>query len=332
MCLWIVGAGLPQASAAGLPRVVLVLPGLAARVARLGHGVPSPDLFPGFRVEGRNPAPRLRIACAVGDDDLALGGDGRGKELLPAAELVGDGDHLVPDDFAGVAIDRDHAAIRKIRDDQVLPQRDASRARHVTLVLHARIGDPHKLAAGRRAEVDLVERAPPVGRVHHAVVDEGVDLVFRPVLPGVLQPAERHRPDHPEVLDVVAIDLREFGIPCRSVVAVHHQPVLRLVLGVDEALAVHGHRVLRAEPDAGGSERRREHDADGYQHMAGAVSHDELQDGYGRNYGSGPLIVKESPDASTFNAIGRLRFDPPGQSLIDVGFHSDPRSHRPLPE
>jgi len=27
--------------------------------------------------------------------------------------------------------------------------------------------------------------------------------------------------------------------------------------------------------------------------MAGAVSHDELQGGYGRNYGSGPRVVKE---------------------------------------
>src|SRR6202030_905001 len=52
----IVGTGLPDAATAGLPSVVLVLPGLAARLARLGHHVPAPKLVAGLGVERREPA------------------------------------------------------------------------------------------------------------------------------------------------------------------------------------------------------------------------------------------------------------------------------------
>src|SRR5262249_45294096 len=39
-----------------------------------------------------------------------------------------------------------------------------------------------------------------------------------------------------QVLDVVAVDLGELRVPLRRVVAVHHQPVLRLVLGIEQPL------------------------------------------------------------------------------------------------
>ena len=103
----------------------------------------------------------------------------------------------------------------------------------------------------RVARVDLVDRAPAVGRVHEAVVDERIDLVLRTVLPDVLHAAERQRPHHPQVLDVVAVDLRELGVARRAVVAVHQQPVLRLVRGVDQPVPVDGEAVsdlLRVGP------------------------------------------------------------------------------------
>ena len=108
------------------------------------------------------------------------------------------------------------------------------------------------------ARVDLVERAPAVGRVHEAVVDERIDLALRAVLSDVLHAAERQRPDHPQVLDVVAVDLRQLRIAGRRVVAVHHQPVLRLVLRVDQPVPVDRHRVL---PDESCRRHRRDRDA-----------------------------------------------------------------------
>src|SRR5207237_7517133 len=130
------------------------------------------------------------------------------EEPLAVAEFIRLGDRLVPDDFAAVAIDRDDAAVGQAADDEVFPQRDAARTRRVALVLYAGIGDPGERSLRRIARVDLVNRAPPIVRVHEAVVDERIDLVLRTVLADVLHPAERQRPDHAEVFHVVPIDLR----------------------------------------------------------------------------------------------------------------------------
>ena len=117
----IIRAGLPQAAAAGLPGVVLVLPGLAAGLAGLRNRIPAPQLVAGLGVERRDPAARPRVARAVGDDHLAFDGDRRGGKPLLAAEFVDAGDLLVPDDFAGVAVECDHAAVRQHADHQVFP-------------------------------------------------------------------------------------------------------------------------------------------------------------------------------------------------------------------
>ncbi len=243
----VVGTGLPDAAAAGLPRVVLVFPRLAARIAGLRHYIPAPQLVSGARVECRDPSARSSVARAVHDDDLAFGGNRRRKEFLAAAELIRDGDLLVPHDLAVRAVHSDDAAVGQVRDDQVFPQRDAARARDVAFVLDSRIGHPHQLALVRLARVDLVERAPSVGGVHEPVVDERIHLTFGAVLSDILHAAQRERPDHPQVFDVLAIDLGELGISGRGVVAVHHEPVLRLVLRVGQPVPIDGHRVLPDE-------------------------------------------------------------------------------------
>jgi hypothetical protein len=113
-------------------------------------------------------------------------------------------------------------------------------------MLDAGIGDPDELAMIGIAGVDLVDRAPAVHGVHEPVVDQRIDLVLGAVLADILHAAQREGPDQAQVLDVVAIDLGELGIAGRAVVAVHHQPVLRLVLRVDEPVAVDRHLVLGA--------------------------------------------------------------------------------------
>ncbi len=119
-------------------------------------------------------------------------------------------------------------------------------------MLHARVGDPHKLTLVGLTGIDLVQRAPAVGGVHEAVVDQRVDFVLRTVLTRVLHPAQRQGPDHPEVPHVVTIDLGELRVPLRAVVAVHQQPVLRLVLCVDQTIAADRERVLPLQRDDSG--------------------------------------------------------------------------------
>src|SRR3954466_679515 len=145
MCGRIVGAGLPDPAAAGLPRVVVVFPRLAARIAGLGHRVEAPELLAVLHVERRDPAARAGIARAVLHDHFAFGDQRRRQKFFLAAELVLAGDLLVPEDLAVVAVDRDDAAVRKVRNDLVFPERDAARPWRVAFVLDARIARPHEI-------------------------------------------------------------------------------------------------------------------------------------------------------------------------------------------
>src|SRR5262249_33083124 len=117
----IVGPRLPQATAAGLPGVVLVLPGLAAGLARLRNRIPAPQLIAGSGIERCEPPTGPAVASAIGDDDFALRHQGGRIHPLLGAELVRLRDLLVPYDLAAVAVDRDDAAIGEIVDDEVFP-------------------------------------------------------------------------------------------------------------------------------------------------------------------------------------------------------------------
>src|SRR5262249_8705207 len=162
-------ACLPDSSATGLPRVMIVFPRLAAGIARLGNGVEAPQLLAVLDVERRDPASRACVAGAVLDDDLPIGDERRRQEFLDAAEFVLAGNLLVPNDLAVVAVDRDDAAVGQIRDDLVFPERNAARPRCVALVLYTGIAYPHELCVVGIARVDLVDRAPAVRGVHVAV-------------------------------------------------------------------------------------------------------------------------------------------------------------------
>ena len=152
----IVRAGLPDAAAAGLPGVVIVLPGFAARIARLRHDVPAPQLVAGLARR----APRSSRACPPSPAPfwmitLPSATIGAVKNFSWPPNSFVAGDLLVPDDLAVVAIDRDDAAVGQVGDHQVFPERDAARARHVALVLHAGIGRPTRTrpCSGLRASI-----------------------------------------------------------------------------------------------------------------------------------------------------------------------------------
>src|SRR6266853_270259 len=100
MCRRIERSRLPDAAAAGLPRVVVVFPRLAAGIAGLGHRVEAPQLLAVLDVECRDPAARARVARAVLDDHLAVGDERRRQEFFLPAELGLAGDLLDPDDLA----------------------------------------------------------------------------------------------------------------------------------------------------------------------------------------------------------------------------------------
>jgi hypothetical protein len=142
-------------------------------------------------------------------------------------------------------------------------------------MLDAGVGDPHELAMIGIAGVDLVDRAPAVHGVHEPVVDERIDLVLGTILADILHAAQRQGPNKAQVLDVVPIDLGELGIPGRTIVAVHHQPVLRLVLRVDEPIAIDRHLVFSGLGRLGESGER-DAEQNGARDVDDAVTHSVL--------------------------------------------------------
>src|SRR6266478_3560120 len=68
--LRIVGAGDPEGAAAGPPGVVLVLPGLAAGLARRRDRIGAPQPLAARGVESRDPIAHAVVAACSADDDL----------------------------------------------------------------------------------------------------------------------------------------------------------------------------------------------------------------------------------------------------------------------
>ena len=82
------------------------------------------------------------------------------------------------------------------------------------------------LAAGH---VDRVDRAPTVGDVHHAVVDQGRGFeIALGVAAARLQSAEPDREGEPQLANGIGIDFLERGEAVALIVLVMQQPVLRL--------------------------------------------------------------------------------------------------------
>src|SRR5262249_62306551 len=164
------------------------------------------------------------------------------------------------------------------------------------------------------AGVDLVDAAPAVAGVHESVVDKRIHLGFRAVLSKVLHAAERQRPDHAQVLDVVAVDLGELGIALRAVIAVLDEPVPRLVLRVDEAVAIDRHLVLgvlRGDLRRGQRDDRRSRKRGAAQggRVASAVSHEYLPLG---RFSFGAWLYRYESLAARFGAGNGAPLGPAG--------------------
>src|SRR5205085_9983353 len=120
----IIGAGHPDGTAAGLPSVVVPLPGLAARLARRRYGELSPDQLAGRGIESADPVADTLIAVRRSDHDLVLDRERRQRErhvrCIRKCRL--------PYHFAGVLIRRDDpgGGYCGRRDDEVPPQRGAT--------------------------------------------------------------------------------------------------------------------------------------------------------------------------------------------------------------
>src|SRR5262249_15907772 len=119
----ILGRGLPHRSAAVLPALLAVLPRFIARLAGARDRVGAPRRLAGVEVRRLDEAPNAVFAPGSADDGKVADDEGwHGKRF-------GDrrvGDLALPGDFAGRLVDREHAAIKRIGNHLVLPQRNAT--------------------------------------------------------------------------------------------------------------------------------------------------------------------------------------------------------------
>ena len=226
-----------------LPPLLAVLPGLVAGFAGAGNGERPPRLLAGVEVGGVDPATDAELAAGAADD-REIANDQWGERQGLGDRWIRD--LALPHHLAGRLVEREQAAIERDRDDLVLPQRHAAvvdtAASHVAGPCAIRAGvelplDQPFLAAG---DVDGVDRAPAVGHVHHAVFhDRGGLQITVLVAAAALIAAERHGECHPEIFDVLVVDLLELREPPAFIVAVMQQPVVRFLADVERALVGH---------------------------------------------------------------------------------------------
>src|SRR6185312_7342949 len=114
-----------DAGAAGLPRIARprFIPGLAFR----RDGVRPPELLAGPGVERADEPADAEIAARDADDDLVFDDDGcvRDRELLD--RLVADFfDGVIPDDLAGLRVDRHQVRVDRAHVERVAQDRQAA--------------------------------------------------------------------------------------------------------------------------------------------------------------------------------------------------------------
>src|SRR6185312_16818290 len=131
--------------------------------------------------------------------------------------LVGIGDLALPGDLAGVLVGRDQSAVERVRNTEVAPKGHTAvvdtaashRTRPVMVSLGIHLPEQRAFAA---VGVDLVDRAPSIGDIHHAVLDDRgtFETAMRPD-PAAFDAAELHRPCDLEIFHIVFVDLIEGG-------------------------------------------------------------------------------------------------------------------------
>ena len=205
---------------------LLEIGGRVGALLAFGDGVELPQLLAVIRVIGRDKAAHAEFGPAIADDHLAIDHARRTSDGV-ALGLV-DRDRL-PGDLAGVAVERDQAAIQRAEEqlvaiggktavDDVAAGLDRGLAGNLGVIL------PQLRARGR---VEGLHLAPRGGEVEPAVDDEG-----RRFLPAC--GVHVRRPGQAELADIVAVDRVERRIALLGIGAPVTDPVGAVRVGADQ--------------------------------------------------------------------------------------------------
>jgi hypothetical protein len=119
----VISAGAKKRAPSGLPRIVIVLPSLAAGFSRRRDRIGLPFEVAGPRIECRHPTAQTAVAAGAPDNDGILKRERCRRELeVGLVEKV-----LVPHDLAGLLVGGDDtASIACNRDHESAPQSNAA--------------------------------------------------------------------------------------------------------------------------------------------------------------------------------------------------------------
>ncbi len=188
----IVAAGRPHRSAIALLQRHIV-PGLVVRVAWLSDGIDMPEDFSGLRIETDDPL-SAGLPPHRPLHDLAVHDQGSAAH---ASTRLGIAERLLPHQFAGLRVQRDHHGIGRGEVHLVFIQRNASLRR----------GRPGRELArvlpqlGSRRGIQRLDVVSVAGKEHDAVVHQRRRLIGA----GLQSPG----PGHAQLLDVRLVDLRQ---------------------------------------------------------------------------------------------------------------------------
>ena len=208
----IVVAGHPGRASAGFP--VVALPGVVARLAFAGNGEGPPQFLAVVGIERDDIAADAELAAGATDDDLSVDDQRHQGQILALLVVL----HLgVPEDLAGLGVERHDMVIRCREIELVLPQADAAAGR---MQLEEIVGKlalvaPILVAGFRVQRDDLPHRRRDE---HDAIIYDRRRLV-------AFDDAGGEGPDRRQVLDVGRIDLVERAVALPVVSPAVEHPV-----------------------------------------------------------------------------------------------------------
>ena len=220
----IVGTRHPHGSAPSLPRIAS--PGFVARLARARDGVKSPNFFARFHIVGRQETADTVLTAGGTDNHLVLH-DQRGHGQSVAG--LGFRYRNVPQRTPVFGVNRDQTGVDRRHEQRVAQDRHspvhaaAARAGR----LFGSVGIRPEDASGGGVQSDDVIRR--LHGVHDSVYNQrrSFELFKRSSLKDPLQL---------EVFHILRSDLAKRAIPLPVVVSGVREPVVRLLIGAQDAL------------------------------------------------------------------------------------------------
>ncbi len=216
--LGIVGARDPDRAAAARIRIGL-RPGVAANLARAGHGVEAPDLLAGRGVEGLDEAANAELGAGDAEDHLVFDHQRRhGRRVAALVVLERD----VEQHGAGLHVERHQVRIEGRHEQPIAQHAEAAIDRAATQNHLVRQFTPVSPDLAARPRVDGPRVIVEAGDVDHAV-DHNRRRLEGAEHTGLKRPLRR------ELMDVLRRDLRQRTMPLAIVGAGVGEPLGRVL-------------------------------------------------------------------------------------------------------